>query len=124
MAEIYEELPPRLRRSVDDLLIHAETALWPERRAALTSFWHGVSGVGADDNRAVVETLGIELPPESDPAEVVFRLLLTAYLERLVEAEITNPDQAVLFRLSLDREHQVSAESWFENHPEYSAAEG
>lgn len=67
--------------------------------------------------------LGIELPPESDPAEVVFRLMLTAYLERLLEADITNPDQAVLFRLSLDRDHQVSAEHWFEKHPEHDRTE-
>ncbi len=119
MAEIYDELLPGLRRSVDGLVVHAETALWPERRSALTSFWQGVSGSAPEDNKAITAALGIDLPGESDPAEVVFRIVLTAYLERLAELEINNPDQAVLYRLSLDRDQQVLAERWFEDHPEH-----
>lgn len=119
MAGIYDELLPGLRRSVDGLVSHAETALWPERRSALTSFWRGVNDSALEDNEAITAALGIELPSDSDPAEVVFRIVLTAYLERLADPEITNPDQALLYRLSLDRDQQILAECWFEDHPDH-----
>ena len=116
---MYEQLDPRLRGYVDDLLEHARTALWPERRAAIESLWRGMSQTSPDDQQAAVAALGLELDPEADPAELLFRLVLTAYLQQLEEPEITNPDQAVLFFLSLDEGHAQEAEQWFLDHPEH-----
>ena len=51
---------------------------------------------------------------------MVFRLVLTAYLERLDETEVTNPDQALTYSLSLDGGHVELAERWLEAHPEHA----
>ena len=120
---MYEQLDQCLRGYVDDLVEHARTALWPERRAAIESLWRGMSRTSLDDQRAAVAALGLELDPEADPAELVFRLVLTAYLQQLQEPEITNPDQAVLFLLSLDEDHASEAERWFADHPEHRPPE-
>ena len=120
---MYEQLDPDLRGYVDNLLKHAETALWPERRAAIESLWRGMAQTSLDDQRDAVAALGLELDPEADPAELVFRLVLTAYLQQLQESEITNPDQAVLFFLSLDEDHAQEAEQWFADHPEHRPPE-
>ncbi len=119
---VYEALPAELRHYVDALVAHAEAALWPERRAALSSFWRGVSRGDPADHRAVVAMLGLELAEETDPAEAVFRVVLTAYLERLAEEGVSNADQAVLFRLSLDPDRQALAERWFAEHPDHPEA--
>ncbi len=119
---VYEALPAELRHYVDALAEHAETALWPERRAALTCFWRGVSQGDPADHRAVVAVLGLELAEETDPAEAVFRVVLTAYLELLADEGVSNADQAVLFRLSLDPYRQALAEHWFEAHPDHPEA--
>ena len=119
---VYDELEPVLRDYVDRLLAHAETALWPERREALASFWRGIAQCEADDHEALATALGIELPEDADAAEIIFRLVLTAYIERLGASEVTNPDQAVLYGLSLEDAHAELAESWFAAHPEHLAA--
>ncbi len=116
---MYEQLDSSLRGYVDNLLEHARTALWPERRAAIESLWRGIAQTSPDDQQAAVAALGLELDPEADAAELVFRLVLTAYLQQLQEPEITNPDQAVLFFLSLDEDHAQEAEQWFVEHPEH-----
>lgn len=119
---LYEALPTELRRYVDVLVSHAETALWPERRVALSSFWRGISRSDPADHRSVVAVLGLELAEETDPAEAVFRVVLTAYLEQLAQEAVTNPDQAVLFRLSLDPGWQALAERWFAENPDHPEA--
>lgn len=119
---MYEELDPTLRDYADRLLEHAAAALWPERREALESFWHGMSGCPRDEHESAIAALGLELADDADPAEVVFRLVLTAYLERLDESEVTNPDQALLYNLSLAESHARLAEDWLEAHPEHRGA--
>jgi len=115
---VYDDLDPTLRRYVDDLVGHAATALWPERRAALASFWQGIAKCARGDQEAALKSLGIEPPAGIDPAEIVFRVVLTAYLERLGEDDITNADQADLYRLSLDESHATLAAQWDAAHPE------
>ena len=44
--------------------------------------------------------------------------VLTAYVERLSEPEITNPDQALIYCLSFSEDHTDLAEAWFDRHPE------
>ena len=54
---MYEQLDQCLRGYVDDLVEHARTALWPERRAAIESLWRGMSRTSLDDQRAAVAAL-------------------------------------------------------------------
>ncbi len=119
---MYEELDPTLRDYADRLLEHAAGALWPERREALESFWHGMRQCPQDEHEAAIAALGLELADDADPAEVVFRLVLTAYLERLEETEVNNPDQALLYNLSLAEGHACLAEAWLDAHPEHRGA--
>ena len=119
---MYEELDPTLRDYADRLLEHAAAALWPERREALESFWRGMSRCSQDQHETAIAALGLELAEDADPAEVVFRLVLTAYLERLDEDEVTNPDQALIYSLSLAESHARLAEDWLADHPEHRAA--
>ncbi len=118
---MYDELDPTLRSYVDALVRHAATALWPERYQALQSFWTGIAKCDPAEHRAVTTALGLELSDDVDPAEVVFRLVLTAYLEQLDETEVTNPDQALTYSLSLDGDHVALADRWLEAHPEHNA---
>ncbi len=117
---MYDQLDPTLRGYVDALVRHAATALWPERYQALQSFWTGIAKCDPAEHRAATTALGLELSEDVDPAEVVFRLVLTAYLERLDETEVTNPDQALTYSLSLDGGHVELAERWLEAHPEHA----
>ncbi len=116
---MYDQLDPTLRSYVDALVRHAATALWPERYQALQSFWTGIAKCDPAEHRAATTALGLELSDDVDPAEVVFRLVLTAYLERLDETKVTNPDQALTYSLSLDGGHVEQAERWLEAHPEH-----
>ncbi len=116
---MYDELDQTLRSYVDALVRHAATALWPERYQALQSFWTGIAKCDPAEHRAATTALGLELSDDVDPAEVVFRLVLTAYLEQLDEKEVTNPDQAMTYSLSLDGGHVEQAERWLEAHPEH-----
>ena len=75
--------------------------------------------MGHREHEAAVRALGLDLPDDLAPAEAVFRVVLTAYLARLGESEITNHDQALLYGLSLDQIHVDLAAKWFETHPEY-----
>jgi hypothetical protein len=116
---VYDELDSTLRSYVDALVRHAATALWPERYQALQSFWTGIAKCDPAEHRAATTALGLELSEDVDPAEVVFRLVLTAYLEQLDETEVTNPDQALTYSLSLDGDHVEQAERWLATHPEH-----
>lgn len=112
LPEAYDNLAPRFRAYVDALLEHAQTALWPERRAALESFYRGIVRSPEDDLRAAAEALGLDDQSDDDIADLIFRRVLTAYLSRLDESAITNPDQAQVYRLSLDPDHLALAERW------------
>ena len=112
LPEAYDNLAPRFRAYVDALLEHAQTALWPERRAALESFNRGIARSPEDDLRAAAEALGLDDQSDDDIADLIFRRVLTAYLSRLDESAITNPDQAQVYRLSLDPDHLALAERW------------
>jgi hypothetical protein len=112
LPEAYDNLAPQFRAYVDALLAHAQTALWPERRAALESFYRGIARSPANDLRAAAEALGLDDHSDEDIADLIFRRVLTAYLNRLDESAITNPDQAEVYRLSLDPDHLALAERW------------
>ena len=113
MPETYDSLAPQFRAYVDALLAHARTALWPERRAALESFYRGIARSAEEDLQIAGEALGLQSGPGEDLAELVFRRVLTAYLSCLDETAITNQDQAQLYLLSLDPDHAARAERWF-----------
>ena len=112
LPEAYDNLAPQFRAYVDALLAHAQTALWPERRAALEGFYRGIAQSPANDLRAAAEALSLETHSEDGLADLIFRRVLTAYLCRLGESEITNPDQAEVYRLSLDPDHLALVERW------------
>lgn len=113
-----------VRRYVADLLAHARSALWPERRAALDAFRDGIARSDDSDLDAALTGLGVELREDDDKAEILYRIVVTVYLAQLDDPEITNPDQALLFRQSLDEEHLLRAEAWFRTHPEHCPREG
>ena len=121
---LYDRLPPNLQGYLDALLEHAETALWPERREALASFHRGIEACSEDELAAAAEALGLTPPPGESRAGALFRLLLTAYLERLGEREVTNPDQALLYSLSFDAELLALAQHWYAAHPEHGEGAG
>ncbi len=110
---MYEKLGKELREYVDALTAHAETALWPERRVALESFRRGIARSDPNDIKAAILAIPVELPPFLEDREALFRLVLTAYLERLGTSEINNPDQADLYARSLDQQHNSLAKAWF-----------
>lgn len=121
MSDLYNNLPPEMRRSVDTLLDHAATALWPERRLALEKFNQGIANCDEQDRRQVLDLLGAEIPSDLDPTDVIYRILLTAYLQRLGETEINNPDQAFLFGQSLDRAHARATRQWLRDNPGHAS---
>jgi hypothetical protein len=119
MPEAYDSLDPVFKRYVDALLEHARSALWPERRAALESFYRGIARSDPKELSAAAQALALDLQSSSDAAgEAVFRRLLTAYLSCLEEPEITNLDQAYLHALSLDPAHAECATRWFDANPQ------
>ncbi len=109
---------------VETLVEHARAALWPERRAALEAVRRGIAKCTPGEHEAAVRALGLDLPKGLAPAEAVFRVVLTAYLARLGESEITNHDQALLYGLSLDQVHADLAAKWFGAHPDFSGQSG
>jgi hypothetical protein len=100
------------------LIEHACTALWPERRTALASFRRGVASSDPKDLDAFVKAVGLSVPAGADAVEAVFRVVLTAYLDRLAETEVSNPDQAYLYGQSLNEAHVDLAAAWFARHPD------
>ena len=119
---LYDDLDPAMQKTVDALVDHAQSALWPERRAAVTSLWRGIAKSPPGDQEAALQALGTPAPEGENAGAVVFRILLTAYLERLYQGAVTNPDQAFLYSLSLHADHGRQAEDWLSNHPEYLGA--
>ncbi len=111
---MYDKLDDNLRRYVDALTTHARTALWPERWAALESFRRGIVRSNTDEIKAALAAVPIDLPPYLQGGEALFRLVLTAYLERLGDDQINNPDQADIYAKSLDAHHNRLARAWFD----------
>lgn len=118
---VYEKLNPTFRSHINRLVRQTRTLLWPERHDALDSFRKGISRSEPADLKTSVKVLGIDVPDCEDEEEKLFRLLLTAYLERLDDKEVTNPDQAAIYACSLNEQHVALATAWFENHPDYRA---
>ena len=118
MPEAYDSLAPHFRAYVDALIEHARTALWPERRTALESFRRGIAQSRPSELRAAADAMGFDAQPDEAVADLIFRRILTAYLARLGEGEVTNPDQARLYLLSLDAGHAALAERWRHGHPD------
>lgn len=112
MPEPDNSLPPQFRAYVDALLAHARTALWPERRTALESFHRGIARSPVADLMTAAAALGLETQSDEDLAELLFRRVLTVYLDRLDDHDITNPDQAQVYLRSLDPDHRARAEQW------------
>ena len=121
MPEAYDSLAPHFRAYVDALIEHARTALWPERRTALESFRRGIAQSRPSELRAAADAMGFDAQPDEAVADLIFRRVLTAYLARLGEGEVTNPDQARLYLLSLDAGHAALAERWRHGHPDAPA---
>lgn len=121
MSDAYDSLDPRIKTYVDTLLEHAHTALWPERRAALESFYRGIAKADPQELRATAAALDLAPADEAETARMVFQRVLTAYLSRLGVAEVTNPDQAYLYALSLDEEHVEQARHWIAANPDRHA---
>ena len=107
---------------VDDLVGQVATLLWPERRAALAAFYRGVARAEPGELDVSIDALGISLDDAESTAEQIFRAVLTAWIEQIGEEDVTNPDQAVLYALSLTHGHVARAEAWFAEHPEHLAA--
>lgn len=118
-AALYDELDPAMKATVEALLDHARSALWPERRAAVASLWRGIAKSAPADQEAVLRALGIAPAAGEEAGAVVLRIIVTAYLERLDEGPVTNPDQAFLYGLSLAEDHGRQAEEWLAAHPEH-----
>lgn len=109
---MYDQLDERLKRYVDLLVAHAETALWPERTAALESFRRGIARSDPDNLRDALKAMPLAPPADLDGAEALFRVVLTAYLERLDDSDINNRRQAELYQQSLDPGHLARANTW------------
>ena len=120
---MYDQLDPLCQQYVDVLIEHAKTALWPERMRALESFRQGIEGCPEPDLAAAADCLLDDRPPEIAPADILYRAIITAYVERLGIDEVTNPDQARLYGLSFATEHREHAAAWLEDHPEYRGTE-
>lgn len=118
---IYDDLDPKIKTYVDALVDHAASALWPERKSALLSFWRGIANADPNDLSATLKAIGLCDVSEDRLAEIVFRVVLTAYLERLADKVITNSDQALLFCYSLDPDHIALGDLWLAEHPEFKA---
>ena len=116
-------IDPCFQPYLASLLDHAETALWPERRAALESFAKGIAICDSSQLALAAERLPGDWPEDADPAELIFRAILSVYLEQLGEHEITNPDQAHLYACSLEGAHLDLAEDWLDQNPDYRLME-
>ena len=120
VGTVYDQLDPRIRDYVDSLIAHARSALWPERRAALASFRRGIARSAPDDLAALLSVLAVEPASGEDAADLAFRAVVTAYIERLAEVDVTNPDQALVYGQSLDAAHVALAGRWLDSHPEHA----
>ena len=121
---IYERLNPAFKAHVDRLTSHVATLLWPERRVAFESFHSGIAKCNTAEISASLKALGVEPPKGKDDADRLFRVLLTACLERLDEPTVTNPDQAALYVQSLAERDAARAIDWLARHPEHRARVG
>ncbi|HEX7185197.1 MAG TPA: hypothetical protein VF756_25455 [Thermoanaerobaculia bacterium] len=98
---LYEKLNAEMKETVD---------AWVGRLKVLD--WQRRSDLLAES----ALPFGEDLPP--DKARTAARGFVTAVLERLDEAEVTDPYQALLYQVSLNPGHQEMAERYFAAHPE------
>ncbi len=116
---MYKWLNPVFKEHVDWVSGQVAPLLWPERRVAFESFYEGIAKSDPDELAASIKALGVAAPSGGSVAERLFRVLLTACLDRLDEPKVTNPDQAALYAQSFDECHVARAGEWLERHPEH-----
>lgn len=98
---LYEKLNDEMQEMVDTYAERLRDLPWARRSDAL--------------NQAAVpfgETFG------PDQARLAGKGFVTAVLERLEEEDVTDAHQAVLYRISLNPQHQAAAEDFLARHPE------
>lgn len=102
---LYEKLNAEMKETVD---------AWVSRLKVLD--WRRRSDLLAES----ALPFGEGLP--ADKARTAARGFVTAVLERLDQDEVTDPYQALLYRVSLNPGHQEMAERYFAEHPEMPSA--
>jgi len=98
---LYERLNPEMKETVDSYVTRLKALDWGRRADLLTN---------------TAQPFGEDLP--SDKAQIAARGFITAVLERLAEAEVTDPRQAMLYLASLLPEHRALAGRYLDEHPE------
>lgn len=102
---LYERLNTEMKKAVDSYANRLKIVDWGRRSEMLTGaalpFWE-------------------DFPPEK--AQIAARGFVTAVLERLGEASVTDARQALLYLSSLNPHHRAEAELYLEEHPEVRAA--
>lgn len=101
---LYERLNPEMKQTVDSYVARLQILDWRRRADLLTD---------------AALPFGEELPP--DKARIAARGFITAVLERLDEAEVTDPRQALVYLTSLHAEHRAMADLYLEKNPDVRA---
>lgn len=101
---LYEKLDEPMRAMVDTWAERLRGVPWPRRSDLL-----------AEAARPFGERF------EGEAATTAARGFVTAVLERLDEAEVTDPYQASIYRVSLHAAHREAAQTYLEAHPELQA---
>lgn len=102
---LYERLNPEMKKTVDAYVDRLKVLDWGRRTDLLTD---------------AALPFGEDLP--ADKAQIAARGFVTAVLERLDEAEVTDPRQALVYLASLHAHHREMAERFFEENPEMRPA--
>jgi hypothetical protein len=97
---LYERLNPEMKKTVDSYVTRLQVLDWRRRADLLTE---------------AARPFGDDLPP--DKARLAGRGFITAVLERLEEAEVTDPRQALLYLTSLHAEHRAMADRYLDENP-------
>lgn len=98
---LYEKLQPAMRQTVDEFAERIAELPWAQRSDALAA-----------------AALPFAEQFEGPQATLAGKGFLTAVLERLGDAPVDDPTQAVLLSLSLNPQHQRAAAEWLTAHPE------
>lgn len=101
---LYERLSPEMKKTVDAYVDRLKVLDWGRRADLLAD---------------AALPFGEDLPP--DKARIAARGFVTAVLERLEEAEVTDPRQALVYLASLSAGHRALAEAYLDEHPELRA---
>lgn len=101
---LYERLNPEMKKTVDSYVTRLQALDWRRRADLLTD---------------AAQPFGDDLPP--DKARIAARGFITAVLERLDEAEVTDPRQSLLYLASLHAEHRAMADRYLDENPEVRA---